>query len=125
MSSCLSLEPCSGSRKRDACRDAFKDSARVYLQHPKHGYYKISKEKKAKGGAMQELQRTTRESNHATERSAILAAVVPEKAHPFVLEELDLDEPREDGGLGRVAAMGICKTDLFIRDKYYQLQLPV
>jgi len=40
---------------------------------------------------MQELQRTTRESKHATERTAILAAVVPEKAHPFVLEELDLD----------------------------------
>src|SRR5437588_4702914 len=39
-----------GSRKRDACMDAFKDSARVYLQHPKHGYHKISKEKKAKGG---------------------------------------------------------------------------
>jgi len=35
---------------------------------------------------MQELQRTTRESKHATERTAILAAVVPEKAHPFVLE---------------------------------------
>ncbi len=55
---------------------------------------------------MQELQRTTRESKHATERTAILAAVVPEKAHPFVLEELDLDEPREDEVLVRVVATG-------------------
>ncbi len=61
---------------------------------------------------MQELQRTTRESKHATERTAILAAVVPEKAHPFVLEELDLDEPREDEVLVRVVATGICHTDL-------------
>ena len=74
---------------------------------------------------MQELQRTTRESKHATERTAILAAVVPEKAHPFVLEELDLDEPREDEVLVRVVATGICHTDLIIRDQYYPVPLPV
>jgi aryl-alcohol dehydrogenase len=74
---------------------------------------------------MQELQRTTHESKHATERTAILAAVVPEKAHPFVLEELDLDEPREDEVLVRVVATGICHTDLIIRDQYYPVPLPV
>src|SRR5947208_1988174 len=73
---------------------------------------KFLKRKKRKEGAMQELQRTTHESKHATERTAILAAVVPEKAHPFVLEELDLDEPREDEVLVRVVATGICHTDL-------------
>src|SRR5256886_8000957 len=86
---------------------------------------KFLKRKKRKEGAMQELQRTTRESNHATERTAILAAVVPEKAHPFVLEELDLDEPREDEVLVRVVATGICHTDLIIRDQYYPVPLPV
>src|SRR5258708_3812172 len=74
---------------------------------------------------MQELQRTTHESKHATERTAILAAVVPEKAHPFALEELDLDEPREDEVLVRVVATGICHTDLIIRDQYYPVPLPV
>src|SRR6266849_4811774 len=74
---------------------------------------------------MQELQRTTHESKHATERTAILAAVVPEKAHPFVLEELDLDEPREDEVLVRVVATGICHTDLIIRDQHLPVPLPV
>src|SRR5438094_10172904 len=74
---------------------------------------------------MQELQRTTRESKHATERTAILAAVVPEKAHPFVREELELDKPREDEVLVRVVATGICHTDLIIRDQYYPVPLPV
>src|SRR5213592_151753 len=86
---------------------------------------KFLKRKKRKEGAMQELQRTTRESKHATERTAILAAVVPEKAHPFVLEELDLDEPREDEVLVRIVATGVCHTDLIIRDQYYPVPLPV
>src|SRR3989442_8351337 len=72
---------------------------------------KFLKRKKRKEGAMQELQRTTRESKHATERTAILAAVVPEKAHPFVLEELDLDEPREDEVLVRVVKIQFFKYE--------------
>src|SRR5207302_9620205 len=80
---------------------------------------KFLKRKKRKAGAMQELQRTTHESKHATERTAILAAVVPEKAHRFVLEELDLDEPDEEEELSRVGATGIRNTELIVCDQYY------
>src|SRR5258708_40187495 len=55
----------------------------------------------------------------------VTAAVVREKSKPYTLEELDLDEPREDEVLGRVVATGICHTDLIIRDQYYPVPLPV
>jgi Zn-dependent alcohol dehydrogenase len=54
----------------------------------------------------------------------ITAAVVREKSGPFILEELELDDPREDEILVRVAACGVCHTDLVCRDQYYPTPLP-
>jgi aryl-alcohol dehydrogenase len=48
----------------------------------------------------------------------ITAAVTHELGQPFVLEELDLDEPRADEVLVRLVATGICHTDLFSRDHW-------
>jgi aryl-alcohol dehydrogenase len=54
----------------------------------------------------------------------IRAAVVREKSGPFLIEELDLDEPREDEVLVRMAACGLCHTDLVARDQYLPAPLP-
>ena len=42
----------------------------------------------------------------------ITAAVFRERGHPFELEELELDEPREHEVLVRIVAAGICHMDL-------------
>ncbi len=55
----------------------------------------------------------------------IKAAVVRAKSGPFVLENLDLDEPREDEVLVRITGAGICHTDLVARDQYLPVPLPV
>ncbi|MGY2872898.1 aryl-alcohol dehydrogenase [Marmoricola sp. URHA0025 HA25] len=44
-----------------------------------------------------------------------LAAVSTHAEKPFVIEELDLDEPRPDELLVRVEAVGLCHTDLALR----------
>lgn len=44
------------------------------------------------------------------------AAVVEEPGGPFVLGEVELDEPRADEVLVRVVASGLCHTDLSVRD---------
>jgi len=54
----------------------------------------------------------------------VKAAVVFEKAGPFVSEELELDEPREDEVLVRIVATGICHTDLAGRDGYLPIPAP-
>jgi len=54
----------------------------------------------------------------------ITAAVVREKSGPFLLEELELDDPRENEVLVRVVACGVCHTDLVCRDQYYPVPLP-
>jgi len=51
----------------------------------------------------------------------IQAAVVWEAGAPLSIEEVDLDEPREDEILVRVEAAGVCHTD----DKARQAKLPV
>jgi len=53
----------------------------------------------------------------------ISAAVLREKGQPFLLEELDLDEPRPDEILVRIAGAGICHTDVTVRNN--PLVLPV
>lgn len=55
----------------------------------------------------------------------IRAAVVREKSAPFVIEEVDLDDPREDEVLVRVAGTGLCHTDLAARDGNMGTPLPV
>jgi aryl-alcohol dehydrogenase len=54
----------------------------------------------------------------------IKAAVVREKSGPFKIEEIELDEPREDEVLVRVVGCGICHTDLVARDQHQPAPLP-
>ncbi|MGA2109412.1 MAG: NAD(P)-dependent alcohol dehydrogenase [Syntrophorhabdales bacterium] len=51
----------------------------------------------------------------------IKAAVVHKKGGPFVIEELELDEPRADEVLVRMKASGLCHTDLAGRDQLLPL----
>jgi aryl-alcohol dehydrogenase len=61
--------------------------------------------------------------NNSAER--MRAAVVREKSGPFVLEELWLDEPRDDEVLVRIVATGMCHTDMVIRDQVYPVPQPI
>lgn len=54
----------------------------------------------------------------------ITAAVVRE-AGSFVLERAHLEPPRDDEVLIRVVAVGLCHTDLVVRDQVYPVPLPV
>ncbi|PWR21682.1 NAD(P)-dependent alcohol dehydrogenase [Zavarzinia compransoris] len=54
----------------------------------------------------------------------INAAVVREKGGAFTIECLSLDEPREDEVLVRIAGVGMCHTDLVVRDQYFPTPLP-
>ncbi|HTV36767.1 MAG TPA: NAD(P)-dependent alcohol dehydrogenase [Xanthobacteraceae bacterium] len=49
----------------------------------------------------------------------IKAALVRERSAPFVIEMLELAEPRADELIVRVVASGMCQTDLHGRDGYY------
>ena len=55
----------------------------------------------------------------------IKAAVVREKSGLFHIEELDLDEPREDEVLVRIEGCGICHTDLSARAQLTPSPLPI
>jgi aryl-alcohol dehydrogenase len=55
----------------------------------------------------------------------VTAAVVREAGGPFLVEELELDEPRPDEVVVKVAAAGICHTDLVVRDQWFPGPLPV
>uniref|UniRef100_A0A7C5RTB7 NAD(P)-dependent alcohol dehydrogenase n=2 Tax=Thermomicrobium roseum TaxID=500 RepID=A0A7C5RTB7_THERO len=52
------------------------------------------------------------------------AAVVERPHGPFVIEEVELEEPREDEVLVRILSAGICHTDLIVRDQWYPVPLP-
>jgi aryl-alcohol dehydrogenase len=52
------------------------------------------------------------------------AAVTEEKGSPFALQELEVGELRPDEVLVKVAAAGICHTDLICRDQWYPVPLP-
>ena len=54
----------------------------------------------------------------------IKAAVVREKSGPFLMEEIELDEPRDDEVVVRIVASGLCHTDLVARDQYMPVPLP-
>jgi aryl-alcohol dehydrogenase len=47
----------------------------------------------------------------------VTAAVVREQGSPFVIEEVDLEEPRSDDVLVRIVGAGVCHTDLHVRDR--------
>jgi aryl-alcohol dehydrogenase len=54
----------------------------------------------------------------------ITAAVAREAGQPFTIEELDLDEPRADEVLVEIHAVGLCHTDIAIRDQWMPMPLP-
>ncbi|MCC6887942.1 MAG: alcohol dehydrogenase catalytic domain-containing protein, partial [Hyphomicrobiales bacterium] len=54
----------------------------------------------------------------------ITAAVVREKFSPFVIDTVELSDPRPDEVLVKVAASGMCHTDLHGRDGYFQIPYP-
>ncbi len=54
----------------------------------------------------------------------ITAAVTESKGAPFGLQEVELGELRPDEVLVKVAAAGICHTDLICRDQWYPVPLP-
>lgn len=54
----------------------------------------------------------------------IVAAVTEEKGAPFALQELELAAPRPDELVVKVAAAGICHTDLICRDQWYPVPFP-
>lgn len=54
----------------------------------------------------------------------IKAAIVREKAGPFLIEDIELDEPRDDEVLIRLAGTGLCHTDLVARAQYLPVPLP-
>jgi len=54
----------------------------------------------------------------------IRAAVATSPGEPFAIEDLELDPPRADEVLVRILAVGICRTDLHIRDQEYPVPLP-
>ena len=53
-----------------------------------------------------------------------IAAVVHEKDAPFVLEEVELDEPRANEVIVRMVATGLCHTDLSVRSQVIPFPLP-
>ena len=55
----------------------------------------------------------------------INAAVTRAKGAPMSLEQLDLEEPRDDEILVRVVATGVCHTDLAVRDQLLPTPHPV
>jgi aryl-alcohol dehydrogenase len=54
----------------------------------------------------------------------ITAALVPEKGAPFRLEALELVDPGSDELVVRVAACGVCQTDVHGRDDYFGIPFP-
>jgi aryl-alcohol dehydrogenase len=54
----------------------------------------------------------------------ITAAIVRERSGPFVIDEVDLTDPRPDELVVQVIASGMCQTDLHGRDGYYATPLP-
>jgi aryl-alcohol dehydrogenase len=54
----------------------------------------------------------------------IKAAVVREKGGPFVMEDIELDEPKADEVVVRIASSGLCHTDLVARMQFLPIPLP-
>ena len=54
----------------------------------------------------------------------ITAAVARQPRQPFVIEEIDLDEPRTHEVIVRVSSSGICHTELATRDGDYKVPMP-
>jgi aryl-alcohol dehydrogenase len=70
------------------------------------------------------LARTSAETRESKSRR-ITAAVIETTGGPFLLEELELDGPRADEILVRIVAVGICQTDVHVRDRVEAPGLPM
>ena len=46
------------------------------------------------------------------------------KSGPFIIEEIELDEPRDNEVLVKIVGAGVCHTDLVCRDQYFPVPLP-
>jgi len=55
----------------------------------------------------------------------VTAAVIREQSGRFHIEELELDDPRPNEVVVRIAGVGICHTDIICRDQYYPIPMPV
>ncbi|MDW5326735.1 NAD(P)-dependent alcohol dehydrogenase [Plantactinospora sp. KLBMP9567] len=55
----------------------------------------------------------------------IRAAVAPGPGQPFSIEDLELNEPRDDEVLVRIVATGICQTDAHVRNGRTPAPLPI
>lgn len=58
-------------------------------------------------------------------RHSARAAVLEEKDGPFVWQDIEIDAPRPDEVLVRMAATGICATDAHVRRQQLPVPLPV
>lgn len=56
--------------------------------------------------------------------SKIKAAVVREKSGPFIIEEIELEEPRDHEVLVQIHGVGVCHTDMVVRDQFFPTPLP-
>ena len=56
---------------------------------------------------------------------AARAAVVRQAGGPFVIEDIQVESPREDEVLVRLVASGICHTDIVFRDGAMPIPMPV
>jgi aryl-alcohol dehydrogenase len=54
----------------------------------------------------------------------IEAAVINAKGGSFAVQRVEMDELRPDEVLVKVAAAGVCHTDLIVRDQWYPVPLP-
>ena len=54
----------------------------------------------------------------------IQAAIAPSREAPFELRDVSLDTPRPNEILVRIWGVGICHTDLAVRDQHIPIQLP-
>lgn len=54
----------------------------------------------------------------------VQAAVVRTKGGPFTIDTLQLEEPRAGEVLVRIRGVGLCHTDLVVRDQYFPTPLP-
>jgi aryl-alcohol dehydrogenase len=54
----------------------------------------------------------------------VKAAVIEVKSDRFRIETLDMDPPRADEVLVKIAGVGICHTDLICRDQHFPVPLP-
>ncbi|GGG25983.1 NAD(P)-dependent alcohol dehydrogenase [Paenibacillus abyssi] len=52
------------------------------------------------------------------------AAITRGKGEPFEIDTITIDDPKAGEVLIRIVAVGICHTDLIVRDQYYPVPLP-